>query len=503
MIKNVDKTHIYKISLETAVKCNLNCKYCLIHQNAESTIIEEFANKANEALLNGEYLSNVKKSLKRLETPFSDITALEIWGQEPTLMLQHFTAVADDWFKTFYNLDFIMFSTNCMISNIDELFYDFITTIDKVARKRTNIVIQISYDGLAETSARGGKSDVVKNNLENIMKKLSTLRLENTYVDINLHLVMSNYLVDCFLESDDNIKLFFDDIEDLYNKMRPYDINRHIHLQPVTFQYMNGSYATTQDGINLSTAMSKVDKFLMTHRDKYIYFDEHPFPLDMSANIIGCYVHNLPDTLRKLGVIDLNDYVNRFLENDHNIQQTFHTDFCGTMLQDLKIMYDGTMISCQNLMFDAYNKIYNKPTNYSNSVSDLGKKQALEAEVVNLITGTDEEIDRALGWAFQSSEQNNMRMMVNMICNIMFMLAQIGQIDGSYAKDLDKIKRHAFLIAASECCYYNLITTTGSILIHSIIQIRYFCNGLLDRAEEMINFEIRAKEERFADERRP
>ncbi len=502
MIKNIDKTHIYKISLESAVKCNLNCKYCLIHQNAEASIIEEFANKTNEALINGEYLSNVKKSLQRLETPFADITALEIWGQEPTLMLQYFIPVMQDWFKTFYNINYVMFSTNCMLTTIDDLFYEFITILDGFLDHNVDVVIQVSYDGLAEESARGGKINIVKNNLTNIMKKLSNVRLEHIHLDFNLHLVMSNYLVNCFLENENNIKLFFDDIEDLYARIRPYDINKNIHLQPVTFQYMNGSYATTQDGVDLVNAMNKVDKFLMINRSKYIYFDEHPFPIDMSANIIGCYVHTLPDTLKRIGALDLNDYVNRFLEGDHNIQQTYHTDFCGTMLQDLKIMYDGTMVSCQNLMFDAYNKIYDKPTNYSNSISDLGRKQSLKNEIVNLITGTDEEIDQALGWAFQSAEQNNMRMMVNMICNMMFMLAQIGQIDGSYAKDLDKIKRHAFLIAASECCYYNLITTTGSILMHSVLQIRYFCNGLLDRAEQMINFELRAKGDRF-DERRP
>ena len=61
---NID---IYKISLQAAIACNLQCEYCLVSKNANNPNLKELRDNTNQANLDGTYLQKILFSLKILK----------------------------------------------------------------------------------------------------------------------------------------------------------------------------------------------------------------------------------------------------------------------------------------------------------------------------------------------------------------------------------------------------------------------------------------------------
>ena len=123
MINNLKYVDLEQISLDAAIACNLQCKYCQISELSKSTNIADLIKNTNQALLDGTYLNNCKKILKRLKQKPGQIKKIEIWGQEPTLVLPYFTKNFKEWYDYFYNIETIMFSTNAMTPNFVDIVY--------------------------------------------------------------------------------------------------------------------------------------------------------------------------------------------------------------------------------------------------------------------------------------------------------------------------------------------------------------------------------------------
>lgn len=491
---NID---IYKISLQAAIACNLQCEYCLVSKNANNPNLKELQDNTNQAILDGTYLQNILFSLKRLKQSPQQITELEIWGQEPTLVLPYLTEVFSDWYNAFYNLNEMMFSTNALTLNFDEIVFDFIQSIDNVLDKPLTLTIQISYDGIGEKIARGGNSFTIKENLIKLYERLNKIKFKNIKVEVVLHAVLSTQLINILIKDFKKIEEFFEDIENFYIDVMGHILNGGVRQGPLTLQYMNGSFASLEEGLNYALCADMMERFLITYKEKSFYFKNFPLDIDAGANTLGCVVHKMPGLIRRAGYNTLREFVNAFIEGDPRIRYTDITEYCGAITYDLKIMYDGTNTTCQNYIFDAYTEIHNKNNKeYKNTITDQAIKYAMKnTQAVNLVTGTDEEIMKQLNWSNKTIKQNNLLAMTNMVANQMFMMAQVGQLSSSYLRDLEKLKTHAFVIATLECCYYNLMITTGSVFIHPSAQIRLICNGVMDRVEDMINTVLKRKGE--------
>lgn len=490
--KNID---IRAINLQAAIACNLKCEYCMVQRNASSLNLKDLTYETNEALLSGKYLENVKKILNRLNQSYDKIRVLEIWGQEPTLMIQYLTPVIKNWYDTFYNLEEITFSTNGMDKNIPENLYNFIIELDKSCVKPLKLNIQISYDGVGEEIARNGNRQILIDNFTALFRKLNNIKLNNLKCGFFIHAVMSKTLMDYINNDFKKIEEYFNDVNDFLKILNMEAISDSIFLGPYTLQYMNGSYASIEDGLQWVETCNRMQRFLFANQNKFPYLKEFCENLDFGANTLGCVVHRLPKRIRDRGCKNLDEYVDKFLDGDPHIMQNIFSEYCGTLQSNLRIMYDGTSINCQNFIFDAYDSQNKKTINYNDTVYDQARKYAVEQKVhmLNLITATDEEINKILHWANEVNNKNNTLAAMNMIANNIFMMAQIGQVDRNYLHNFNKIKNHAFLIAVIECCYFNLLVATGSTILHPISQIRYFCNGLLDKAEETINQVVNTK----------
>ena len=110
-----------------------------------------------KALEDGSFLENIKNSMIKLEIPFSQITRLELWGQEPTLTLHLWTKHIEDWIDTFPNWRYLMFSTNGM--EYPERIVELIKRIDAYTNNTVKLDLQISYDGEESTNELRGAND--------------------------------------------------------------------------------------------------------------------------------------------------------------------------------------------------------------------------------------------------------------------------------------------------------------------------------------------------------
>ena len=101
--------------------CNLNCRYCLVNKSKSGTNYPDFLKDTNEAIANGSYLNVFKTAFKKYNQSPSKVKTLELWGNEPTLMLHDLNKVWADWAKTFPAINHITFSTNG-IACTDDIF---------------------------------------------------------------------------------------------------------------------------------------------------------------------------------------------------------------------------------------------------------------------------------------------------------------------------------------------------------------------------------------------
>ena len=133
--------------------CNLNCRYCLVNKSKSGTNYPEFLKDTNEAIANGSYLNVFTEAFKKYNQSPNRVELMQLWGNEPTLMLHDLNKVWPDWIAAFPNIERVEFSTNG-IDYTDDIF-DFILTVEKNATHCMNFSIQYSYDGFyGETQER-------------------------------------------------------------------------------------------------------------------------------------------------------------------------------------------------------------------------------------------------------------------------------------------------------------------------------------------------------------
>lgn len=468
---NLDKIHITNITLLAACECNLNCAYCPIAQSVNSHS-KGLMERNVRALQDGTYIKNILATLKRLETAPQQINAIQIWGQEPTLIIHYLTEHWEDWILAFPNLDYFMFSTNGM-EHMDDL-YDFITTVDKYATNPFTVSIQFSYDGIYGTEvARGGKSNIIKNNLTYLIKKLNGYKLKNVHLDLQGHGVYSLDLAK-WLINFENADSYLTSIDDLINAAYNNIANGQVAWGGYALQFQTGGTHSTEDGLIYANSLRHLT--YLQNRDSYEYFYQSPGAF---VQILGGTIRNLCDIFMESDCQTFDEFVNMFINTpDMEFPGDLH---CSTTLQDLKIMYDGTVLMCQN---DIYNS-QAEDDEFPMTISGQSHKYHLNHyNKVNFITASDEEIQRYIDYIYDIRYYGS-HFVHHSLCNLMYLMAQVGQIAPSYQYNFNKIKRHAFLMMFLDSCFHSTIGATGSTFLRDINIIRLLCNGVLDEAEKI------------------
>lgn len=484
MINNLNNLQIQTLSLNIP-GCNLSCKYCNIAKiknflrDEDSHLLENTL----EALENGTFLNNSLKVLERLNVSPKKIKRFEIWGGEPTLSFKNLSEHWEEWQEYYSNISSIEFSTNG-IGCVDDI-YNFIVKVSQTAKHPITFDIQYSYDGkYGVENARGfSDSEKILNNLLYLINKLNIINLKNIYVNFHFHSVISTILLE-ELNDLEKIELFLNEYEKDYLKIKNEIYNKNIQFTGVDFIQQNAGDFTTEDGFKYYKFLKSLT--LLHKKNIYKFLDKEYIIKSFIVNTgFGSMGEDSVQELLNSNFNSFNDYIDYYLENYQNYKN--YGTMCGSVLGVLRLSYDGVIYDCHSSMYDNHldkNKLNN------DIFSQASYSCYAHNRYLNFITATDEEIEKLIDFYTLTQSSSTFLFMYQTIVDLMILMSLNGQIDPSYISDLNKIKKHAFILAKFNQCYHNLKVRNGSIYLRGTEEIRQYCNGFLDIVENFINEQI-------------
>lgn len=470
------------LSLITSCGCNLQCSYCRIAEsvNSDSARLQK---ETIQALQDGTFLNNVKESLFRIHQSPAKITNIAFWGQEPTLTLHHITEHLDEWMAAFCNVDNIMFSTNSMAYG--DRVIDFLKTLDQVIDHHIQVNIQFSWDGDESTDEiRLADSSAIYKNITNIVEACNLLSFKNIEVFFNFHGVISLDLLSRLTTAEKvanyykNLCLWGSHFHELNN-------NPRVHLPPdVGLALENPIDASTMDGIHLANFVrmsQQIDRFYFKDIGYYNYGNSH---IDTLFNQYITQFTNILNWARhEFGVHSFEELIDQ-MAMDLTIYKKVcnHCNsvlYCSNGISELKLMYDGTCINCQNSIFDRDLQFLSDEDTLRNQVK---KTLASRDYFINLLTDSDEVLMKYFD-LFTQTKISCFAHSFKSVLNLMMFLIENKQISLIYS-NYNKLLVAAFQVALCNCCHYNNQMTTGSMFLRHTGQIRFFCNGFLELINE-------------------
>lgn len=471
---------IHHISIITSCGCNLNCAYCNIDQskNEDSHRIQQ---ETIKALSSGEFLNNIQQGLNNLNQSSSTIEQIAFWGQEPTLTLNYVTKDLDHWFEVFPNWRGLMFSTNGVANS--DCIIDLVKKIDLLTKHEFEFEVQLSYDGDESTSEmREVNVNNLYNNLIHLVTETNKLILKNLKLKFHFHGVLSLEMLRR-LNTEEKIINYFENLTNWSKNFTNICTNKNIIFSPgVGLALENPVKATVEDGRNLYNFVNIASRI-----DKNLFKDGiNEFLTSMDA-LCGSYLdHSRNVRHAALSSVQANNYEEFFNKINANRKDFNHANYalsrmlyCGNGYSELKFMYDGTLINCQNHIFDRDVNFIKDDLNLKTQVR---KSLATHNYFINPLFADKKEIDNYSA-LFQNGRENSFFFMCQSVISLMYWLAKAGQIDSSYL-NLNKIARHALYVTFFNCCSYNNQTETASIYLRHCGFIKLLCNGFLDYVEE-------------------
>lgn len=478
------------LSLITSCGCNLDCEYCRIaqarHHNSDAAKLQS---ATIQALKDGTFRQNVADTLYILGQTPNSIDTIAFWGQEPTLTLDLITEHIDEWLALFPQWQFCSFSTNA-VAYIDKIF-DFIKAIDSLVKYEFRINVQFSYDGEygTEQSRNASVSDIY-NNVMTLLEKLNNLTLNHVYCDFHFHAVLSKDLIYKLQDTDEFIK-YYSSMLKWSEEFSRVNRNNHVILKDwIDIGLENPLEASAVDGITLAhlceLAMRLDPSCFCSTDEQYRNYQPYTARLTEGSAVL---LSNITDILHnKYHVKNLTDMFN-FMTEDHLLRRQFFNDlnplcYCGNGVGELKIMYDGTLINCQNHIYDQNLNMLPTEDKLENHV----KKSLLQKHYfVNPLKDDAETIEKYF-YTFYTCKFQCLETIFRTNITTMEALLHAGQIHPSY-HDQMKLMKHALLLTIINCCSYNNQMMAGSLFLRHSGFLRLMCNGYFDYHLMMFNNE--------------
>jgi pyruvate-formate lyase-activating enzyme len=470
---------ISSLSLMTSLGCNLQCEYCVIN-HARKFNPKKAAEKQKatiEALKDGSFYDNAVKSLIAYGGSPNDIRKIELWGQEQILTLDYFIDGLDKWVEAFRNWSELSFSTNGQAG--PEKIVRLITEIDKRMNHDFRFSLQWSYDGTYSSKYLRGDTDIkVLENFKKVLTALNDVRLDHVEVEFYVHGVVSFSLIRELNGDLEKIKEYWDGCRKVCAELPKYCWNRSVICYPdysiaeeVPYRCSKSEGLDYYDFLNKSLAcggdVSGLE-FLsgQWNRIMRISFD----------NMRSCTLDEMVDWLVEIPsqTLERMDYVTRKMTNGF---------FCGGGTGELKMLYDGTLVSCQNSIFETELDCIED----DNTIENQAKRVWVEKGwFVNPITDSKEDVER-YKYMFTTGRRSTFWHTWNTTLTKMYYLAECGQIHPSYRDNLKKIIKHSYMMTYMNQCFYNNYVYTGSSWSKDTGVLRRYCNGFSDYSEELEN----------------
>lgn len=466
------KESIKGLSIITSCVCNLDCKYCQIAMN-KTPMADILQKNTIDALKDGSFIKNIRSVLHRLHQSPGLIEQIDLWGQEPTLTLPYLTDHIDEWLTAFPNWHKTFFSSNGIA--FGESILDFILALDVNLNRNFELSIQFSYDGdISNTAIRKADSIAIEQTVYKLILALNEKTLSHVKLHLHLHGVTSLEVIKLLNNDTEQIFQYFDNATAIIDILAKLNRNKNVSVVNfVTFSFENPLTTSSDDALLISNFYKKCLK-IPTHNFTY--------------NQTGQSIINLAQLIEKfqteLGRISCNyreilstianesDWVAR----TQLINRLSDQSFCATMVGELKIMYDGTCIFCQNILHKSHET---EPIKNDGTIR-TGVLQSFQEHNIylNPLNESDENLQKIFN-RFYHGKRTNFIFMYSNIVNLMLRLVQVRQIDSSY-QNLEKILEHALYLTIINSCPYNHYIETGSLYGKTVGMIRAYCNGLLD-----------------------
>lgn len=442
-----------KLSLITATACNLNCSYCFLHKNYSYKNVDQ---KIIQAMKDGSYLYNIRKTLKELDVKEADIVSLDFWGGEPSLHLNECQDFFDALFKVFTNINSILYSSN-FLTNINN-HISFIKLLENNLDHLCHLSIQISIDGPTEINQQTRH--------------------------YNYQLLQKNVLD--FIECLNNIKLKYLTIDFYYKATMPWPIYKE--------------YLLDYNNYNNYLSWCRQEKELISSKitNPNVAFDNnslcdpslvHPYSytkqdgIDIALKTREIYLSDLSEKYPEYNVVSGLNYVSRWLSLDRDLFSP--TSNCGQLYNNLLINWDGTLSPCSNGFLDGNleNLEWLKNNDYNEYLGVL--KTKFYHDQYDEHGNIDYNKIKKLVKSQEVFWQYHINFVISALCSQIFDLAYAGLASKKYLTDFDMIHRHACYIARQLACYFENIRYTGSPYAALSDMVKMYCNGLLEFYEEV------------------
>ena len=468
---------IDNISLITTCGCNLNCNYCMAAKSLNSHS-KELAQATEQALIDGTFLENTKQVFKKLEINPIDIKDLNFWGQEPTLTLHHITDHLAEWIDFMPNVDNLFFSTNGMAYT--DRIIDFIKACVDLFDRPCTVGLQYSYDGNYSTDkVRKASTDVILNNLTTLVTELNKINLKNIKIEIMDHGVISDELIKSFKTQDDMIN-YITQAHNLWHQLSLMNTNRNVFIR-------NSINFSSEVPINTSSEDGRLWNYFVNTCKEIKYKYNQCEEIDMASEGL-LYLPRFVKArlLEETNCKSLKELVNLVSEASEEelekLNQRLSTMiFCGNMRGGLKIMYDGTLVNCQSLIFDTIPENI-KDTN--DNIYYIKKFIANHKGYINPLKDSEENIRDNI-YLYEIMNQESYFYIYQQVAILLYNLALAHQVSAKYLK-YENILQASFILTQTHSCFFNGLLTTGSYFNRDTGLIRRYCNGILDEVLEDI-----------------
>lgn len=462
MFKEMD---IRAISLVSSCGCNLHCKYCLI-ENTLNNCSANLQHETIKALNDGTFLNNVKGIFKRLSLDRYKIECFTLWGQEPTLTLHLLTDHLEDWFNYFPNINHIDYSTNGM--DFPERTVNFIKKVDELANNELALEVQFSYDGTYSTNnIRNANNEKIFETASTVIKELNKIKFHNVNVSIQLHGVLSGALIH-ELNTTQKVHDYYKDLDNFGFELADINLNQRVEVNSsVSICPENPRDGSVDERIEYESFLQRI-----VNIDVSDFHDPH-----LPVSIIIGYRHLYEEVFSDLHgftgedrPITPQELMRLVMEgNQEAITVASRNNFCSGNFNELKLLYDGTMMSCQNFMFDLD----------GNNVKDDGTIGAqlrkdtrrTKTDCINLLTDSEEDINKVI-YKYNMYKTHSFPFMFQATVNTLQMLNECNQLNSIYKYNPDKLLRLALIATKIDACTYNNFISSGSALLRSVGTLR-------------------------------
>lgn len=467
---------ICTLTLIVSCGCNLKCSYCEIAKsvNEDSARVQA---ATIEALKNGEFLKNVKEVFKKLGMSNTQIASLDLWGQEPTLTLEHFTDHLEEWITFLPNIEKFFFSTNGMA--YPEKIVNLVLKLDELWKgkeKPLEFTLQFSYDGdLSTNNIRNAEAVVIQKNLLYIINELNKYHIDNVILRPHIHGVVSLELLK-LLDTPEKVLDYYNNMADWVAPFVDLSTNFNVKFDySPSLSLESPVDATTEDGLRLARFAKwtqqldrrKLHSQALGNTIKYLF--SPPFATAFIA--AAC------------DETTIDDWVTRILQDRHYYDEATKflspNIYCGTNKFSLKLMYDGTIISCQNNIFDRDKKYLAADTPELKAIKESWVDHN---HFVNPLTATDKQLETVFE-LFNTTQTTSWRFLIEHYIITMYWLSRAGQIDIKYSEDQYILLKHALMLIKYNQCLYNNYIKSGSAFMRGNGWFRFFFNGFADVLE--------------------